>query len=535
MKNNERTSVMIVGGGPVGLSTALLLDRFGVDCVVAERSLATTEHPKARGCMARTMELFRQWGVEDAIRERGLPSDADVFSVASSVAGTEYGRSRPEPNLDQTPSWKSMVAQDAVEEEIFKKLQSARHARIRFGTEVVSVEEDGDGVAVQTRSVESGEETLLRSTYVVAADGAGSGVRRASGIEMVGPPTLAVMSNEYWKGDLSSIRHSSDCAGWLLFPEDRNEPRLTILNTNGRDRWLSVVKIGDVKDERERPWTDAEFVAMTRRYVGLPNLGVEMINRSIWRVSKQVAATFRKGRIFIAGDAAHRFPPNGGYGMNSGIQDAHNLAWKLAFVVRGFATDRLLDTYTAERKPVAQSNANFSLGNLERFEALEEAVRSNNQDRIQFWIDDMDNHTHSMGQSLGIIYEEGAVIRDGTVPPAYNPRVYVPNDRAGSRFPHLWLDPSRKRTTLDWFDTEFVVVAGPLGSAWLEAGRDVSAKTGVPLGLRALPRADYRDGVRMGQRGVALVRPDGHVAWRMPWMPSDPAKELAGVLSTLLN
>jgi 2-polyprenyl-6-methoxyphenol hydroxylase-like FAD-dependent oxidoreductase len=534
MTNSERTSVFIVGGGPVGLSTALLLDRFGVDCVVAERSPTTTEHPKARGCVARTMELFRQWGVEDAIRDRGLPSDAYVFSVAASIAGKEYGRSRLEPDLDQTPSWKSIVAQDAVEEEIFKKLKDARHVRIRFSTEVVSVEEDSDGVVVKTRA-NSGEETTWRSAYVVAADGAGSGVRRAAGIEMVGPPTLAVMSNEYWRGDLSSIRHSNACGGWLLFPEDRNEPSLAILNTNGRDRWLSVRKVGDVKDERERPWTEAEFVAMTRRHVGLPDLGVEMINRSIWRMSKQVAATFRKGRIFIAGDAAHRFPPNGGFGMNSGIQDAHNLAWKLAFVLRGLATDRLLDTYSTERKPVAQSNADFSLGNHERSKALEEAVRSDNQDRIEFWINDMDNHTHSMGQSLGIIYEEGAVIRDGTVPPPYNARFYVPNDRAGSRFPHLWLDPARKRTTLDWFDTEFVVVAGPLGNAWLEAGRDVSAKTGIPLGLRSLPRADYRDGIRMGQRGVALVRPDGHVAWRMPWMPSDPARELAGALSTLLH
>lgn len=535
MRRNLRSSVMIVGGGPVGLSMALLLDRFGVDCVVTERSTKTTDHPKARGCMARTMELFRQWGVEDSIRNRGLARDADVFAVASQVAGEEYGRSRPEPDLDQTPAWKSVVAQDAVEEEIFKKLETARHVRLHFSAEVVSVEEGEDDVVVRTRSMTSGEEELWRATYVVAADGAGSGIRRASGIEMVGPPTLAVMSNDYWKGDLSGVSRAQNCAGWLLFPADRNEPRMTILNTNGRDRWLSVLRVGDVEDERAHAWTDAEFAAMTRRYVGLPDLSVELINRSIWRVSKQVAATYRKGRILIAGDAAHRFPPNGGYGMNSGIQDAHNLAWKLAFVLKGLAKDRLLDSYTLERRPVAQSNANFSLGNYDRFNALEEAVRSNNEDRIQFWIDDMDNHTHSMGQSLGVIYEEGAVIRDGTVPPAYNPRIYVPTDRPGSRFPHLWLDSSRTRSTIDWFDTEFVVVAGPLGSQWLEAGRDVSAKTGMPLGLRSLPRADYRDGIRMGQRGVALVRPDGHVAWRMPWMAAHPAKELADALSTLLQ
>ncbi|WP_315831829.1 FAD-dependent monooxygenase [Bradyrhizobium prioriisuperbiae] len=433
MKDIQQTSVMIVGGGPVGLSMAMLLDRFGIGCIVAERSAATTEHPKARGCWVRTMEIFRQWGVEAPIRNRGLKNDSDTFAIMQTVAGHEYGRSRPEPNREQTPAWKSVVAQDAIEEEIFKKLQGARNVRIWFNTEVLSFEETNDGVLVRTRSMDTGEETECRATYLIAADGAASTMRRAAGVEMIGPATLAVMSNDYWKGDLSSLGGvAQDAAGFFLVPEHAGEPRVTILNTNGRDRWLTVMKIGGTKDDRERPWTDSEFAEMTRRHVGLPDLDVSVINRSIWRVSMQIAETFRKGRVFIAGDAAHRFPPTGGFGMNTGVQDAHNLAWKLAFVLKGLASDRLLDTYSSERRTVAQSNANFSLGNHHRFDAIEEAVRSKNQDRIQFWVDDMDNHTHSIGQNLGLSYEGSAVIGDGTVAPAHNPRYYTPSDRPGA-------------------------------------------------------------------------------------------------------
>jgi putative polyketide hydroxylase/tetracenomycin A2 monooxygenase-dioxygenase len=199
------------------------------------------------------------------------------------------------------------------------------------------------------------------------------------------------------------------------------------------------------------------------------------------------------------------------------------------------ADDRLLDSYSSERRPVAQSNANFSYGNRLRFGLTDEAVRSRNVDRIRFWINDMDNHLHSIGQNLGHNYEEGAVIQDGTVAKALNSRFYTPTDRPGARFPHVWLDPSRKISTLDWFDKEFAVVAGPMGNVWLEAGKQVSEKTGLPLTLKLLPVANPSDGFQLGMRGVVLVRPDGHVAWRMPWIPSDPAKELASALSTLLR
>ena len=355
---------------------------------------------------------------------------------------------------------------------------------------------------------------------------------------MEGPATLAVILNEYWRADLSRFPLAREAAGYMVYsrePAAGMPPRASILNTNGRDRWLSLIQIGWEKDERPRPWTDAEMIEIIRTHTGVPDLEVTLLNSSIWRMSRQVAKNFRSNRVFLVGDAAHRFPPTGGFGLNSGVQDAHNLAWKLVYVLRGLASEKLLDCYDVERRPVAQSNADFSYGNMIRFRRIDDAVRSGNEDRIRFWVNDLDNHLHSIGQALGFSYEEGAIIPDGTPRGGHLTRVYTPTDRPGGRFPHLWLDMARKHSTLDWFDKEFTVVAGPLGDDWLEAGRDVAEKTGLPINVKKLPNAHAADGIQMGLRGAVLVRPDGHVAWRMPYIPSDPARELAGALKTVLH
>lgn len=533
--HTSETPVLIVGGGPVGLAMGLVLHRFQIPCVVIERAAGTTDNPKSRGCWIRTMELFRQWGIESGIRARGLPSDADVFVYVKSIAGYEYGRTQPEPNEHRTPAWKCIVAQDAVEEEIFAALQGSTYARVLHNTEFVSSETTDDGVTVITRSTLDGQTRHWKARYLIAADGAGSSVRREAGIEMTGPSTLAVMANDYWRGDLSHIPVARQAGGFRVVSDQPGVPISSILNTNGRDRWLTVTQIGEVEDERPHPWTDAEVVAQARAQAGVPNLDVTIINRSTWRMSRQVAARFSQGRTLLVGDAAHRFPPTGGFGLNSGVQDAHNLGWKLAYVLRGWAPESLLDSYGEERQPVAESNANFSYGNRLRYKHTEEAIRSNDVDRMRFWINDTDNHLHSIGQALGFSYVSRAIVQDGTVAKPLQPRRYEPSDRPGGRFPHLWLDLAQTQSTLDWFDQEFVLVTGPLGDAWPAACRDVRERLGIPLALRTLPHADPRDGFEMGMRGAVLVRPDGHVAWRMPWVPSDPARALADALCSVLG
>ena len=526
--------VFIVGGGPIGLSMALLLDRFGIPFVLVERNASTTDHPKARGTWSRTMELFRQWGIEDAVRKRGLPNGATGFAFVETIAGREYGRVPREPDLGHTPAWKCTAPQDVVEEEILEKVKHTRIGKILFSTEFVGYEQDEHGVDVVVRDLTTGAETHYSAQYLIGADGAGSSVRRASGIAMEGPGSLATMCNDYWHADLSHIKSAGEVGGYRLGPLPDGRPGASVLNTNGRDKWLSISRIGQENSVDAKPWTDEEVIRNARAHVGIPNLDVTIINRSVWRVSKQIAVRYAAGRVFLVGDSAHRFPPTGGFGMNTGIQDAHNLAWKLCMVLSGKASARLLDTYDAERRPIGQANADFSFGNTQRFQQLEAAFRSGNVDHISFWVKDATNHQHSMGLGLGFSYDEGALIPDGTVKPKLRSRVYEPSDRPGGRFPHLWLDLSRQHSTLDLFDKNFVLVIGPKGDGWAEAAQSVSSELGIPVDTYQLESADSRDGLEMGQRGAVLVRPDGHVAWRVPYVPQDPSASLASALSRIL-
>jgi 2-polyprenyl-6-methoxyphenol hydroxylase-like FAD-dependent oxidoreductase len=527
--------IVIVGGGPVGLSMAILLQRFGIDFVLLERSATTTDHPKARGTWVRTMEIFRQWGIDGLMKRHSLPDGADFFVFCESMTGHEWGRTNPELNLGHSPVWKVIQSQDTVERELLAHAGRSPVGRLLFGHEFVRFEEGREGIAVTGRQVDTGETITWSAQYLIAADGATSAVRRQADIEMRGPATLAVMANEFWQADLTHVRGAADTAGWRVYAKDSPYPITTVLNTNGKDRWLSLLPVGREVDERTGERTDDEVVRLARTVSGLPDLDVRVINRSVWRLSRQVAASFRRGRVLLVGDAAHRFPPNGGYGMNSGIQDAHNLAWKLAFVLTGRASPRLLDSYDTERRPIAESNADFSYQNALRFTHCDEALRSGNPDRIDFWIRDSDNHVHSIGQALGFCYEEGAVILDGTGRHVLRSRCYEPSDRPGARFPHRWLDLARRSSTLDWFDREFVLVAGPQADGWMDAARAVSGHKGRAVQARQLGHAHEKDGLLMGLRGAVLVRPDGHVAFRMPWTPPDPAAELAGVLDRLLD
>lgn len=529
------TRVFIVGGGPSGLSMALLLERFGIDFVLVERNASVANHPKARGTWTRTMELFRLWGIEEKVKRRGLPDNANGFAFVESLSGHVYGRTPQELDFGQTPAWKCTVAQDAVEEELLAVVRQARHGRALYGHEFIRLEQTGDGVRALCRDLVSGEEQWWSADYLVAADGAGSGIRRMLDITMTGPASLAVMNNDFWEADLSHLPLARQAGVMRVFPADVTEPGGSVFNTNGRDRWLTVTRVGDGTVDAPPQRSDAEVVRLARLHSGIPNLDVRIIHRSVWRVTRQVADRYARGRVFLIGDAAHRFPPTGGYGMNTGIQDAHNLAWKLAMVVKKEAGPALLDTYDGERRPIGRANADFSLGNTIRFAKMDEAFKARNPHAIDFWIRDAIHHTHSTGLGLGFSYDEGALIPDGTARRAMAENRYEPTDRPGARFPHLWLDLARQRSTLDLFDRRFALVHGPQSADWARAASSVSATLGVPIDTHRLAAVDARDGLEMSPYGAVLVRPDGHVAWRMPWIPPDPAASLGQSLSRILG
>jgi 2-polyprenyl-6-methoxyphenol hydroxylase-like FAD-dependent oxidoreductase len=530
----EDVPVTIVGGGPVGLSMALALSRRGIASRVLELKSTTTDHPKARGVWVRAMEIFRQWGVYEPIRARGLPDDSHSMVFMDGLE-KELGRSAPEPFNDESPARKSIVAQDAVEEALVAKLQDHPDADICWLTEFVGAEELVSGVRITARNLQTGKELSWLSTYLIGADGGTRVVAKIAGIEHEGPPVMAVLSNVYFKADLSAYKSVHNAAGLYFVPIDPTDAVLGLLNTNGADRWLWVSRIGAETDERERPLTQEETVSKLRKMMRKPDLPIQIINEGIWRMTRRIAKTFSKGRFFLVGDAAHRFPPHGGFGMNSGIQDVHNLAWKIAFALRGIASKALLDSYDIERRPIAHANADMAMINLGRFPRVLEAASSGDTDRLRFWLLDAANHTNSVGHTLGFVYDAGALVPDGTTRPPYSPRYYYPTDRPGSRFPHFWLDAAQTQSSIDLFDRDLVLVHGPEAHAWGSAAAEVSQRLSIPIVVHRLAAPDPKQGLAIGARGAVLVRPDGIVAWRIGWVTAYPADDLTNVIERVLN
>lgn len=522
--------VLIVGGGPIGLSMAILLERFGIDCMVVERSPTVTNHPKARGLNPRTMEIFRVWGIDEPIRAGGLGREADVVHWCESLSGPILGSTHPEGAVSG-PSPKSMVAQNVIEDCLVAALSDTRHVEMHRLTEMLSLEQDETGATARLRDLATGEEADIRAQYVIACDGASSGIRRNLGIAMDGPPELARYANHYFSADLSEFPHLRGALAVLVVPPEPDAPIMQLLGANPDcNRFLYMQKLDG---EADQPISEEALRTLFRAQWGLPDLAIERISVLVWRMSAQVASRFRDGRVFLAGDAAHRFPPTGGMGLNSGVQDVHNLAWKLAFVLKGQAEPAILDTYETERRPIAVSNTNWSAGNFDRLSRTARALRNRNADPAGWRaaLIDMDNHLHSDGQSLGYIYEDGAIVDDGSPMPPVDHRYYWPTDRPGARFPHMWLDAGWTRSTLDWFDTRFVLVCGPKATGWELAGQELAGRDELPLAVKTLKI--MTGPLSISPDGAVLVRPDGHVAWRAAGPSANAAAELGQVLRWL--
>jgi len=535
--------VLIVGGGPVGLTASLLLSDLGVDSLLVERNPSTTDHPKAHVVNTRTMEIFRALGIEAAVRSAALPiAGFGHIRWVRSLAGAEVGRlDTAMKRGDVSPTGLVSCAQDRVESFLLEAA-GKRRGRIRFGTELVSLEQDRSGVTARL-----GDETI-RARYVIAADGASSGVRRQLGIAMSGLPEVATLVGTYFHADL---RHLFEARPAVLYWVMNTAAPGTFIALDGAMRW--VFHLGQPGAGVELGAEEAE--RLIKLAIGEPGVAVDVRSIRPWRMTAQIAERYREGRVFLVGDAAHRFPPTGGLGLNTGVQDVHNLAWKLALVLSRAAPESLLETYETERRPVAEANSNFSLGNflhggtaigpgaLATMVALEgggpdvPAVLA----QLHADIEAGREHFGSQSMDLGFVYAAGAIVPEDDAPPVVvDPSAdYVPDARPGARVPHVWLEHDGARvSTHDLVGKDFVLLCAGAAEPWLSG---VTASgitlTGITLTGITLTHATVDPGPPFGLEpgGALLVRPDGHVAWRSVSPPGDPAKTLDAVIRQVID
>lgn len=476
----ERTSVLIVGGGLVGLSAAVFLAHHGVEVVLAERRATTSLHPKARGLNIRTMELYRQVGLEEAIRgtdsARKLAGN-NGFAVLESLTGRELAPFRQEymdGGEQLSPTGWCLCDQDEVEPLLAKKATELG-ADLRFGAEVLDLVEDSDGIVA---TLPNGE---LRADYVIAADGAHSRLRERWGITSSGPGTLSRTISVYFKADLHEALGDRR---FILAYVNNAEVRAALAPVDNAHRWLLHVPYFPDQGQSAEQFDERRCAELVRAAAGIPELDVEIVQVLEWESAGRVADTYRHGRAFLAGDAAHVMPPSGAFGSNTGIQDVHNLAWRLAMVLRGDAGPALLDGYEAERRPVG-------IGTMRQAVA-----RAKDRPRV--------GRDEEANAAAAIVADH--LVQIGYTYPDCQWR--EPTGEPGGRVPHVWLQDNV--STVDVASTGFVLVS-----------------------KREWP---HIDGVRPVQADpefaeAVLIRPDGFVAWTSAGPTSDPADALRAVLN----
>ena len=535
----EKVPVLIVGGSLVGLTASVLLASHRVPHLLVERHWGTAIHPRAASFHQRTMEIFRSVDLQEAVEAaaaREFVQNGAIIAV-DSLSGRElacFYRSYNDGVEGLSPTSRLFITQVGLEP-LLRDRARALGAELSFGTELTGFVQDEDGVSVQLSPRDGGLERRIRAGYLIAADGAHSPVRTRIGVGMEGRGSFADCVTIYFRADLRAM--IGDRALSVVYV---NRPDLLAFfrfAITGDAGFLAVFATFDSEGRRGRqlsqglaPGRCAELV---RSALGVwADFPVEIENVQPWSATADTASAFRAGRIFLAGDAAHIMPPTGGFGGNTGIGDVHNLAWKLAMVLKGEAAPELLDSYDAERRPLCRR-------------IVEQAYRRY-VDRVDPSLpaDNLAPPLDDASIELGAICRSAAVLGEAEGPDGgdwlEDPR--QPSGRPGTRMPHVELQ--RDRTTLSTLDLAgdgFALLAGSEGQAWVEAAKACSAWAGpslkahriAPEGELTDPGRQFEKKVGISPEGALLLRPDGVIGWRAKGAHADPRAELATVMRRL--
>lgn len=544
---------LVVGAGPTGLTAAKLAAQAGQAVMVVERRDGPQRSPAAHVVNARTQEIFRQAGFDmGAIATLAKPpADAGHVNFVTRLNGRLIGRlpfeQQGDDMLQVTPHPLRNISQHRLEPEMAAQVLGSPLVDLRYDTEWVSSTQDDDAVVSLLRDTVSGAEVSVRSSWLIAADGAGSSVRKSCGIDMVGPAAIQSFVAVHFRGDLR--RYASNGPGALHFVMDPAANGTFIAHDIDRE---SVFMFGfDPVSESLQDYGNARCAEIVRAAIGDAEADVEVVGTGTWHMTAQVAERFRHGRVFLAGDAAHRFPPTGGMGLNTGVGDVHNLMWKILFVENGNAPLSLLDTYESERKPVAEVNSQQSLTNAFKMVILAGALDlhpgatgadldavlddPSRAASIAAAVEEQRTHFDMLNLQLGYTYE--TPLNRGTTrsPDEIDPTVFRPDGAVGSRLPHAWV--SDGTSTLDSVGGSAMTLFS-FGDH--DAWADAVALCTVPMhhvrvGLDIDPGAQWSALCAVGGDGALLVRPDQHIAWSVERVPHDAPGALGGALSATLR
>lgn len=531
--SHEHVPVLIVGGGLAGLSTSLCLAHYGAQSLLVERHATTTVHPKQFGVGIRPTEIFRSLDLEQAVQAGGadLAHNREHITVQTLAAGAVSRRHFPGENSADglaSPSTLTICAQNVLEPLLLNAARQ-RGAEIHFGTELLSFEQDSAGVTATLLERASGERRRVYADYLVAADGARSPIRRKLDIPRRGAGTFSHMVNIYFRADFRSLVDENDLSFAVCVV--MNPEAFGVLGSvNSRDLWCFNVSFAPERGEKLEDFTAERCTDLVRKALGLPDLAVEILSVLPWDVEALAAQRLVAGRVFIVGDAAHVMPPTGGFGASTGIQDAQNLAWKLALVTRGLAGPQLLSTYEDEREPVDW----FTV----------EQARLRWQESNRRWSADASERAevgmaHDLVVMLGYHYTSPAIVEPRTA--MLSLEQLSLDGEPGTRAPHLWFERAGERiSTLDLFGQRFVLLSGAQGESWLTAGKEIAARLKLDLDCyRAGSDISGVDGdleaaYGISPRGAVLVRPDGFVAWRSEDASAQPEQVLARTFAQVL-
>ena len=539
--------MLIVGGSLVGLSAALFLRWHGIDSLTVERHSGTAIRARAGHFHLRTVEILRSVGLEEVIRRRSEEQyhpDGGINNVES-LAGREIANYFPNLNAgvaEFSPTVRLFINQDALEP-IIRTRAEELGARLRYRTECTSLTQDPGGVTAMLTDLDTGTQATTRARYVIAADGNRSPIRERLGIGMHGHGLLSNSITIYFRaqsdlGPLLAGRNQG--VHYVTNPVLRGFFRL---DRSGNAGFLSVNLVGDISRPEivtgypAAPWanvadgiTEQRALELLRAAIGVPDFPVVIEDIATWRAVADGADRYADGRVFLLGDAAHVVPPNGGYGGNTGVQDAHNLAWKLSLVLTGVAGPGLLQTYDAERRPIGDLTVEQAYARY-----VTRVAPYLGTENVQPLVDDF-------AMEIGYRYDSAAVIAetDGSRPPHEHPR--DSRGRPGSRAPHVWLDRRGARvSTLDLLGRNFVLLAAPQGQDWCTAAEQAARHLGVGLAAYRVggdeladASGGFPDGYGISAAGAVLVRPDGFIGWRALDATGCSAETMTRILTALL-